>query len=219
MTAVVRNLVSERLIQELLTAENMIVKHPGNSYRYEQSDYFMCVPACLNMILKRRNLTTYPQAEIAYHLDLVVSPELIAKYPRARVSADEKDWGVHPQSDRTTIEEFLRKQGIPLVFKYISAKEVPTDSVTDFLSDNLCQDNDIMVGYDYATVFEEGKNVGHVSLIRSVNTSLETVELLDPEHADTIMVRLKDLIRGVLHQRDGFWVFGECDRRIITAYV
>ena len=219
MIAVAENLISVKLNQGPPTMQDMIVQHPGNSYIYEQSNFLMCVPACLNMILRRRNLTTYPQAEIACQLGLVVPPELIAEYPGARTSADEKDWGVHPQSDRTTIEGFLRKKGIPLAFKYMGAREIPTDSIIDFLSDNLQQDNDIIVGYNYTEVFKEGKNVGHVNLVKSVNTSIETVELLDPEDTETKTVLLKDLIRGVLDKRDGFWVFAESNRRIISTYI
>ena len=197
----------------------MKIQNPNSSYEHESSGSLMCVPACINMILKRRNIPTYSQLEIACELGLVVPHHLLSQYPCAKTSEDEKDWGVHPQAKETSIDLFLKKKGVSLAFKYIGAHNLPSESVVDFLVDNLRQDNDIIVGYDYAAVFNDGKNVGHVSLIKSVNSIIETVELVDPEDTNIVSVQLKDLLRGVFQKKDGFWIFADSIEKIMHEYV
>ena len=196
----------------------MFIEHLGNSYEHESSGPLMCVPACLNMILKRRNMSTYAQIDIACILGLVVPPSLLAQYDCAETSETEEDWGVHPQADGTSIKLFLKIKGVPLAYRYVDAREIPSDSTLDFLSDNLQHDNDIIVGYDYAATFKEGKNVGHVSLIRSIDSITETVELVDPEVTHTVSAPLRDLSKGVREKNDGFWIFAESLDRITHEY-
>ena len=180
-------------------------------YPPEKAEPLMCVPACLNMIFRRRGLEPIPQKLIAVELGLVVPLRLQNSFPLACISEDSRDWGVHPQDERTSLKGFFDRQRIPLEEKFYLSSQIPTSfGYAEFLSLALESGNDVIVGYDYATVFRSGGNVGHVSLICDVDSAKDVAWILDPESADEgpMHVLLRDLVAGVRTQRDGFWIIG-----------
>lgn len=170
------------------------------------------------MILRRRGLEGLPQDTIACGLGLVVPPHLQNKYPCGIVSDDSSDWGVHPQSERSGIDLFLLNNHLTIFHVFVGINQISRQSVIDFLSDNLLNDNDIIVGYDYATAFNAGTHTGHVSLVSSLDTVREVLGLIDPEESREIFVPANQLLPGILRQRDGFWIFGTSSETIITDY-
>ena len=178
-------------------------------YPRESAAEFMCVAACLNMVLARRGLPRFPQDVIARDLGLAVPPSLATRYPWARVSEQEEDWGVHPQVPGTSLADFIACHSIPLDELFYSPFEIFSREYGEFLSQNLEHGNDILVGYDYAAVFTAGRHRGHVSIIAGVDARTEFVSLIDPESpTEYVGVSLRDLITGINVQRDGFWVIG-----------
>jgi hypothetical protein len=171
----------------------------------------MCVPACLNMILGRRGFEQLPQAVIATELGLVVPPRLRDVFPTAGVSENKRDWGVHPQHEGTSLKSLFARHDLPLSELFYLPSHIPSSfGYADFLISNLEFGNDVIVGYDYATVFGVGGNVGHVNLICDVDSVQDFACLLDPEFVDQgpQWVKIKDLINGIRAQQDGFWVIG-----------
>lgn len=197
----------------------MVIRHPLSSYKNEQSDSYMCVPACLNMIFRRRGMATYPQIQIAYALGLKVPLELKSKYPNAIVSNEELDWGVHPRKDGSTIEQFLKTNNIHLISRYFNVREIPHSSMIDFLSDNIKKGNDILVGYNYFSAFQKGLDVGHVSLVESIDTLENIIGLIDPEDLLPVKIKISNLLIGIFSKNSGFWVFGEDQKDICSNYV
>lgn len=187
-------------------------------YVLEKSNSYMCFPACLNMIFKRRGLRVFPQQQIAYSLNLKVPLPMKEKYPGAQFTEIEAEWGVHP-NERNLLEEFINKNEIKLSLKYINARDIPSHSIMDFLCDNLEAGNDIIVGYDYAAVFQDGLNVGHVSLISSVDDLRNLIILTDPEEVQPVQINAKQLTAGILKGSSGFWVFSSPNGRIFTCYL
>lgn len=181
------------------------------NYEFERSRDFLCVPACINMILRRRGLTAFDQLELAVELGLVVPSERAADFPGARVSDEEQEWGVHPQQPQYSLRGFLLRQEMPLEHKFIHWREVPSSAHIDFVVSHLDAGNDVIVGFDYKVVFSAGGHSGHVSLVLSSNPMTETMELLDPASASgtSTIVPLPHLIRGMAGKQDGYWLFGQ----------
>lgn len=191
---------------------------PENLYIAERSDSYMCFPACLNMIFKRRDLKIFPQQQIAYSLGLKIPLYMKEKYPNAQISDIESEYGVHPNNENS-LEQFINRNGIELKLKYINLKDIPSNSIIDCLCDNLETGNDIIVGYDYATVFQDGLHVGHVSLICSVDELKNTVVLMDPEEYQPIEVDIRKLLAGILKRSSGFWIFSSLGETISVNYL
>lgn len=183
-------------------------------YHIEPADQLMCVPACLNMVFSRRDLTPYKQSELGVLLGLVVPPELATKYPGAKVDQDISRWGVHPQEVETSVDTLFEKLNIPLRHYYYPISQIPAGSFIDFLSDNIKLDNDVIIGFDYLTVYGEGSHVGHVCLLDGVDDGKNLVHLVDPDasHGGVKSVVCTNLIQGIMNKRDGIWVITDSSR-------
>ncbi len=176
-------------------------------YPHEHADEFMCFSACLNMIFRRRELPRFEQEILAYELGLVIPDRLREKYPKAKISNEDNLWGVH--TEENSISDMFSKYNIPLVEKYYHYLEIPPSNYYDFLQAHLVADNDIIVGYDYATVFLKGSHVGHVSLIYKVDDPHDIVYLVDPDIPDTNLqkVNMRTLLSGT-RLGGGIWIIG-----------
>jgi len=152
-----------------------------------------------------------PQAASASLLGLTVPLRLAHLYSGATVSEDRLKWGVHPQNRETSITKLFEHYNLHLVETFVSPLQVPSSyGYAEFIGTQLDAGNDIVVGYDYASVFSAGANVGHVSLISEVDGSADLVWLVDPEDSgdDPRPVSMRRLITGIRAQKDGFWLIG-----------
>jgi hypothetical protein len=178
-------------------------------YLPEYAERFMCVPACINMILRRRNLPTLSQESIARELDLVVPLELAGRHPWARLSDKEADWGVHPQTTQASLSSFFHRHCLPIQELFYRPSSIFGRDYADFIATNLALDNDLIVGYDYASVFGAGSHAGHVSLVVGVERERDLIHLVDPEQPTAqLTASLEGIVKGSEARRDGFWVIG-----------
>jgi hypothetical protein len=164
------------------------------------------------MILKRRGYGKIESSIIACELGLVVPTKLAHKYTFAKVSNNKQDWGVHPQ--KFPIEKFLVNNNIELDFAFVPLSSIPPSSIPDFMEENIINGNDIIVGYDFAEVFDNGDHVGHVSLIGHINDLKDELLLYDPELTNPVTVSIKKLVQGIKRKQDGFWLFGQRSKLI-----
>jgi hypothetical protein len=181
-------------------------------YPLEKAGEFMCVPACLNMIFKRRQLAALPQEVLASELGLTIPKRLQHLHPHAAISDDAKLWGVHPQNPTTSLARLFSNNLIPLAETFYLSSQIPSSyGYTEFIDTQLELGNDIIVGYDYASVFLIGAHVGHVSLVCQANQ--QAVWLLDPESTDegSKPVPMSSLLAGIKAVNDGFWIIGTAD--------
>jgi hypothetical protein len=172
----------------------------------------------MNMIFKRRYLKTFPQIEIAEHMGLVVPPNQLFNFPFARESDNAWEWGVQSITPYS-IGMLFSHLKVDLAFKFIPIHNISGSSVFDFLEDNLLLDNDIMIGYDYKEAFGRGMNVGHVSLIYSLNTISLDIILVDPEENNEVVVQYPKLARAIHNKLGGFWVFSTSLNNILSDYI
>jgi hypothetical protein len=170
------------------------------------------------MIFERRGLPVWDDVQLACALGLVVPRSHRLEYPCAAFSDDEESWGVHPHRPGYDVRGFLDSNAVPLLCTFFKANEVPRDSAADFLADNIRRDHDILVGYSFSTVFRAGTDVGHAGLVTGVDPRADTVALIEPEEPAVKGVQMQQLLRGLYHARDGYWVFTEPSALIASTY-
>ncbi|MBI3190259.1 C39 family peptidase [archaeon] len=167
---------------------------PINQKRY------CCVPACISMILHRRNINHGSQEEIGYDLGLVVPKVRTEKKPAA-------GYGTRIGTKKYSINSYFRKNNIDLKEKYFPA-EITTD-VKKFIIENLKNGNDIIVCFNNKKLYGAG-DYGHISLIQSINN--ENIILIDPEKnmPKKRKVKLSKLVDAMKYHgkknRGGFWI-------------
>lgn len=139
-------------------------------------------------------------------------------YPMAEISEDEQQWGVHPNCSDNLLR-FILSNDVDIWFDFVKLSTIPGNAISEFMQDNINLDNDIIVGYDYQTVFGVGKSVGHVSLVSSLNNIGNTVVLIDPEDVHPVEVNTNKLIAGVQKMAAGFWIFSSPEKQICIEYI
>ena len=69
----------------------------------------------------------------------------------------------------------------------------------------------MLAGIDYKSVFNTGKNVGHVVIITGMNKANDQIDVIDPsgDGDGLASISIQSLIKGMMDKSDGFWVIGE----------
>lgn len=124
---------------------------------------YCCVGACLEMILRRLNMDTYDQEEIASDLGLVVPPEYASSFPHAMIGTKPTaGYGTQIQNPKFSINNFFRKHNIDLKESYCFT--------TDFaIASKILQDvndKDIMIICHCGTLYDNPEaDWGHAVLL------------------------------------------------------
>lgn len=141
---------------------------------------YLCVPACIQMVLQKHSLPIPSQDELGYHLGVVVPPEEARDFNPVRVgSGSEVGIGtqmLRPEYDFNTVAKRL-SLGLGMTL-------VPPDSFgspgefTAFLAETEKADNDVVVCFDFTERYQiEGG--GHVNLFDRVLPDNQ-VRLIEP---------------------------------------
>ena len=183
-------------------------------YSYEPSQPFMCVPACINMILRRRDFNSYDQLELGNRLGLIVPENLSSKYPGMRTSDDMNQWGIPSYNLETSLNKLFSSLDLNLYHRYFPVHYIPANNFIDFISENIELGNDIMIGFDYLSVYNNGEHVGHTSLISKADSIQNLIWLTDPEYIpeNDRPIRCEKLIHGMEVKNDGIWIFTDKER-------
>lgn len=169
---------------------------------------YCCVPACLLMILERREIDHESQEEIGYKLGLTVPGEDKDKFDRVRTGEKPgAGWGTQIQKDEFSLKKYLAKNNISLELEYYPPDEV--DDPKEFIRENLREGRDMLIFFHYKTLYG-GVDNGHVSLIQAINDG--EVTLVDPgmDVSNFRRVDLSDLMEAMevhAEHSGGFWVF------------
>lgn len=183
----------------------------GARYHREPALPFLCVPACLNMVLERRKYATSPQVDLAKRLGLVVPQQCADEYPFAELSESPSDWGTPRATVEARISDILGELAPVLHHVYRRWQEIPSSSQLEFIADQVASGNDVAVGFDASKVYEGAEPSGHVALVMEVDCRADLVRLMDPERGsvDGVVVTWARLFSGIIAARDGYWLFGE----------
>lgn len=169
---------------------------PG--YKIIDQKPYCCVPACIQMILYRRNLDVIEQEDIGIDLGLVVPKE--EKYNFKNVPAGripKEGYGTRINIKKYSLNEFFKKRNLPLVSMYSAVNDI--ENVPEYIGQNISLGNDLLV------CFRSSNNSGHASLIEEIDDDIVT--LVDPE-PKIKKVSSSNLIKSVKehNQFGGFWL-------------
>jgi hypothetical protein len=171
---------------------------------------YCCVPAVLQMIQKRRGIAYSSQDEIGCQLGLIVPPEKEYLFSKVRVGKKPRaGWGTQISKEEFSITNYFQRNSIPLKITIHTIKEI--ENVSEFLSSNLRNNNDIILCYNSQLLFGEG-DVEHVSLVQRFESETGKVTIVDPainvpEIREVQLSRLEETLRRhEVSSIGGFWV-------------
>lgn len=172
---------------------------PISRYAHITQQPFCCVPACVQMVLSRRNLPLFSQEEIGIELGLT----LAGKKPSA-------GWGTQVDKPEYSINAFFRRHNLPLQEEYFTVSKL--ENIAEWASMQISKDNDIIVCFNYGKLYQGRyqKYHGHVCILGSIKD--EKAILIEPnESAGKYKhVNLENLMDSMkLHgekNRGGFWL-------------
>jgi len=176
-------------------------------YKLIQQQPYCCVPACIAMILDRRNIPHGIQEEIGYELGLIVPKKEERLFLKVRTGKKPiSGWGTQVQKKHYSINKYFGNYNIPLQERTYHVEELI--DVATFIADNLKDGNDIIVCFEYGKLFGKG-NWGHACLIDSIDINHRIITLLDPEVKVKREVSLEKLVYAIkVHEKKGgaFWL-------------
>jgi hypothetical protein len=174
---------------------------------------YCCVPTCIQMVMYKNSIPLVSQEDIGNVLGLTVPKEdaYLFKNPRTG-ERPRAGWGTQIYKDEYSPNVAFQKLQIPLqmelhlIDEFGSVKDVIT-----FLSSQQDDNSDILVCYDYGTLFDTDSTSGHVNVFDGIDIDSQLITLIDPEqkvpkyrvvHAEKLFDAM------VVHTKDksgGFW--------------
>lgn len=165
---------------------------------------YCCVPAVLQMILKRRRLKNLSQEEIGWELGLTVPKEKTHLFKKVRTNKrpPKYGWGTKTYKKEFSINNFFVKKKLPLVCITYSLKNIK--NISQFITSHLQGNHDIVVCYNSQVLFNDGDRE-HVSLIQSIDGY--SITLIDPALGVPKIRKttLPKLLQTLLPQK-AFWI-------------
>ena len=167
----------------------------GYDYPYITGDNYFCVPTCLEMTA----------ISMGYRVD---SDKIRSYFPI--ITQDETDvdneLGVH-LSDGDLDKIFTEFQ-IPLFEQYIPINHIAEFQFTDLIVSLLESNAHILCGYSFGYLFHDNSllNIGHASIILSVDGDYVKILNPGPKFAGINKVREDDLYSAIRYKQGGLWV-------------
>ena len=179
-------------------------------YNLKTEKEYCCVPVVLQMVQERRGLEFSSQEEIGYQLGLIVPKEKAHLFSKVRTGRmPETGWGTQTSKKQYSINNYFIKNNLPLELTIYNVQEIK--NVSEFVIQNLVNDNDIIICYNVQFLFDDG-DIEHVSLIHEIETENDKLTIVDPAIGvpKVRKTKLSRLIR-VLKSHEasmliGFWI-------------
>lgn len=178
-------------------------------YKHISQKPYCCVPACVQMILHRRKLPILLQTDIAYDLGIILPPKDRHLLPKSyKGSKPKAGWGTRINLKKYSLAAFFKRQGYSLQETYYSAKRFNSKKqFKKFLSDNLKEKNDLLICFNYPSLYRMKGSWGHASLIEEAKKKYVVLRDPNPKHKDARKVLLNDLLTVLKnHHNGGIWV-------------
>jgi len=176
---------------------------------------FCCVPTCIQMIMLRRNIPLLPAELLGYHMGLVIPKEEAKSFWNGRTGLKPKaGYGTQVGEKRYSPNAVFQKLGIPLKMNLILIDNfIDLSQFRDYLINLDKINKDVLVCYDWGTLFGADVHNGHVCVLDKIFKDKNELRIIDPEYrtAKWKLVKIKKLYDAmVFHGRDksaGFWEF------------
>lgn len=176
------------------------------AYRHIVEKPYLCGPACVQMILIRRNLSWIDQEEIAAGLEKFgVTRDAVKSFTKKLRIVPKKDAGIYMKDFAKSLPKFFRKRKLPLrVERYFVSK---INDVEKFIIRNLKEGNDIIANVRMEPILKKEKAYGHYLPIQSFSKQGNKikVEVCDVywKNKSFYEIDLKTLIDGMSKKWDG----------------
>jgi hypothetical protein len=145
-------------------------------YNLKTEKEYCCVPAVLQMIQERRGLKSTSQDEIGYQLGLTVPKEKVHLFSKVRTGRMPKTgWGTQTSKKQYSINNYFITNNLPLKLTFYNIEAI--DNVSDFIIQNIMNDNDIIIRYNSQLLWGNG-DTDHVSLIQEIEN--KELAIVDP---------------------------------------
>lgn len=181
-------------------------------YKHISQKPYCCVPACVQMILRRRGLFVPPQEDIAYDLGVILPPKGRHVLPKSHKGHRPKTgWGTRINLKQYSLTAFFQRRGYALQEKYYPAKNFhSTAKFMEFLKKNLKLGKDQLICFNSPMLYHQKGSWGHASLIEKANRRYVTLRDPSPKHKQPRKVLLHDLRAATQnHYKGGVWVMSK----------
>ncbi len=174
-----------------------------------------CVPTCIQMVMLRHNIPLIPAEQLGYEMGLVVPEEAKKYFWNARTGErPPAGYGTQVSKPEYGPNAVFKRLNIPLTMSWSLIDIFSTiESFNDYLVQAEKSDKDILVCYDWPTLFNhtEKTHWGHVCVLDKVYGERNIVRIIDPEFnaptwREVAIDRLYDAM--VFHgssKSGGFW--------------
>jgi hypothetical protein len=171
---------------------------------------YCCVPAVLQMVLRRRGLKYQSQEEIGYQLGLIVPSRYRHHFSKIRTGPEPKTgYGTQTSKEEFSIPKYFRKNNLPLTLT--KRQPVHSQELRECLSRFLACGDDVVICYNRPLLFGDG-DVEHVSLIQSFDNETDTVLIIDPvrgapKHRKANLKQLSEILTSNRSgEQIGLWI-------------
>lgn len=152
--------------------------------RYEpiaQKEY-CCVPACIQMIMQKHSLDYPTQDELAYHLGVVVPPEMAHLLnPVAVGTGPESGNGTQLLDPKYEFNTVADRLGLGIHMRYIQPAQFSATSLLEYFKSAERTDADVIVCYDFKTRYGIEPLVGHVNLFDRITDNEDPIRFIEPQ--------------------------------------
>lgn len=178
-------------------------------YQHISQKPYCCVPACIQMVLRRRRMPFGSQSNIGYELGMILPPSKRGLHIKShRGTRPPTGWGTRINLKEYSLSRFFKKNNLPLIEKYYSiASFMSPQDLRGFIRKKLNSRNDLLVCFNYPLLYSKKGNWGHASLISSISSN--RIELVDPgrKYKETRKIQIQDLYKAIKeHHQGGVWV-------------
>lgn len=177
---------------------------------------YCCVPTCIQMVMLRNNIPLIPAELLGYHVGLTIHPNRAELFYNTRVSEvrPPAGYGTQIYQPKYSPNRAFMKLGIPLNMSWSLIHKFETlDSFRDYLSRIESNKIDVLVCYDWPTLFDPQNtdHWGHVCVLDKVFLKNDELRMIDPspDQPKWNMVKIEKMYEAMkFHGKEksgGFW--------------
>lgn len=142
------------------------------------------MPTCIQMVMYRRGIPLVPAELIGYHLGLVVPKEELKYFWNGKTGKKPlAGWGTRISKKEYGPNTALNKLGIPLRMEIHLIDGFPIlEDFKAYLKEIEEKNKDVLVCFDWGTLFNEDQHTGHVCVLDRVYSERRKVRIIDSEY-------------------------------------
>lgn len=172
-----------------------------------------CVPTCIQMVMLRHGIPLIPAELIAHYLGLIVPEEELKYFWEGRTGEKpHAGWGTQINKEEFSPNQAFKVLNIPLQMQFnLIDNFSDTEVFKEYLGIIEKEDKNVLVCYDWGTLFDVDYRGGHVCVIDRVYLDKGNMRIIDPEYKAPkwrvvgIDKMFKAMIQHGAANSGGFW--------------